>query len=201
MYEPTGPPRTGALIAHAVRSDGSNLVQLKGSNTARRINFASGAMVQTDDAAAKKSTTMAEQPLNAAAWHRDPQTSCVDRMDGRPWTSQPVSVSQETVAGYRTAKIVVKNDTRWLALDYGCALVKSITDLGARGRSETVLVSLTPGEPAAALFAVPDNFQEGPPSALTPRPSDDVCGPDCKAAQQAAFDKMDQAYWAHRPPR
>ena len=64
---------------------------------------------------------------------------------------------EETVAGYRTAKVASNVITAWYALDYGCALVKDRWGFETGEVSEKELVALTGGEPNPALFEVPAN--------------------------------------------
>lgn len=199
FYHPKNPPLGGAQVTYAARADGSTVVAVSGANTVRRITFAGGTAVQIQENTKKKSTTAMDPPVNVAGWHRDPRTSCVNRLDGRPWSSQPVTVSEESVSGYRAAKVVQKDETRWMALDYGCATLKIVAPWGPLGRRESILVKLTPGEPAAGLFSVPDDFKEGPPSELGPRNTSESCGPDCKATEKALLEKLDEAYYKHRP--
>lgn len=145
----------------AIRSDGaraSKVVMHTGPAFAQRnLDFPSGKHIVIVESAAKKSTIVNE--FGPPTWIRNPANNCV---------LLPIEhyVGEETVSGYRTAKLVQGTVTRWLALDFGCALVKDIADWGEKGRNETRLVSLTSGEPSVDLFVDPVDFKEVPMSEL-----------------------------------
>ena len=93
-------------------------------------------------------------------------------------------------------KITNNNATWWVALDYGCAMVKSRVDWGAQGVSEKNLVALIPGEPEAALFDVSAQFREAPFSEM-------LLGPGKKLEDLGPRDaerlrKIDQDYYERR---
>ena len=95
---------------------------------------------------------------------------------------------EETIAGYRTAKIASDIITEWRALDYGCALVKDRWDFGPTEFTEKELVALVGGEPDAALFDVPANYREVPPSEGM-RP--------CNKNAREFFQMLDEDYKRH----
>jgi hypothetical protein len=100
------------------------------------------------------------------------------------------------VAGYRTVKITDGHFTQWYAVDCGCALVKSRYDWGT-GFTEKHLVALMAGEPDAALFEVPAQAREVPPSEMILG-----SGEDWKNVQPRTVEKLrqlDEYYYKHRP--
>jgi hypothetical protein len=88
---------------------------------------------------------------------------------------------------------VLGGATRWYALDHGCAPVKRIIEFDGQGSSRLELVALIPGEPA-----VPDEYEEGPPSKFAPAPPP-VCDAGCENLQMH-FERLDQSYYKYRVP-
>ena len=125
---------------------------------------------------------------NAGALLRDPDSKCLLSMAGPPMTfpSQDVFVGEETVAGYRTAKITAGIITSWYALDYGCALVKDRWEFSATEVSEKELVALIAGEPDPSLFNVPAHYREVPPSErlLGPKKERTACDKNIEALDE-----------------
>ena len=108
-------------------------------------------------------------------------------------TSMPETFAgEETIAGYRTAKIVSNVITAWYALDYGCALVKDRWGFTTGEVSEKELVALIPGEPDGALFAVPADAREVPPSERILGPNKECTG--CDAHGIEVLRKLDEEY-------
>jgi hypothetical protein len=101
-------------------------------------------------------------------------------------------VSEETVAGYRTAKVVSDVITAWYALEYGCALVKDRWGFETGEVSEKQLVALTGGEPNPALFEIPGNAAEVPPSERLLGPTRNCR--DCDAHALEVLRKRDEEY-------
>lgn len=198
MTGPTGVPKPGPLQTWAMRSDGSMTVKMGlPSSGSRQIYFSSGIHVVLNDPARMKSTT---QRAVEYQWARDATQNCTTRVTGLPLQHQGEPVI-ENVEGYRVARLKQEESvTLWLALDYGCALIKQRMDFGPQGASDLELVALTPGEPDPALFAVPKDYTEGPPSrfpaATRPNPK---CTGDCQKTQKAYFERLDQTYYSHRP--
>ena len=204
VHSPNGTTSEGADIIRAVRSDGSIVVQYAhktGNKTTERIvQFASGTEVTINELANTKSTTE-ERSINPARWQRDPNSKCINSFAGKPMTSlQEVISGEEMVDGYRTVKIIAQNVTSWYALDYGCAVIKDRAYWGSQGFSEHNQVTLIPGEPAAALFHVPENAKEVPPServlsSVKDRASSlEKCGSRCTEI----FRKLDARYYDRR---
>jgi hypothetical protein len=193
---------SGIETTKAIRSDGSYVKRRKYDNTndpkmksliqkERTIRFASGVLIDTNDLTHTKSTIVSKE--SPASWQNDPNSKCLNSFAGTSMSGAPQVVSEEMVAGYRTAKIVRANATWWYALDFGCAPVKVRMDWGQRGFSEKNLVSLSSGEPDPALFDVPANFRESPPSARMPRPGVTLQHQDIEL-----FRKLDAAYYKNR---
>ena len=85
--------------------------------------------------------------------------------------------------------------TMWLALDADCAVVQQRFE-HETGVSVQSLKSLIIAEPDSALFQVPLNFEEVPPSGLYVP----VCGPSgrCSSVPDAVKQKLDRFYYALR---
>jgi hypothetical protein len=192
-----GKRRVASLQTWAVRSDGSAVVKLGTADTGSRMMWlAGGVEITTDDVNRRKSS--ARVTANSVTASRLPSAQCLGQATNSPPGESVLSL--ESVAGYRAVKISNgAHATRWYALDYGCALVRQRIDFGIEGISEVSLVNLIPGEPAQALFAVPVDYTEGPPSNLggAPRvPSN--CGTDCQERMRARNQRMDAYYENHR---
>ena len=179
---------------HAVRSDGARMIKTgEGDKGSRNVLLPNGIEAEVSDFLQAKSTT--QKPVRAS-WLLDPRENCAKTMTGEAPFGQLVSV--ESVAGYRAAKLVAGSHTRWFALDHGCAVLKRIYDWGESGKSEQVLVSLIPGEPSPALFALPSHYREGPPSAFADEPSG-TCDAKCRETRTAHFQRADTTYYRNRP--
>jgi len=181
----------GPETTWAIRTDGSRVLKITEKITQRIINFASGVQVEINDSSNTKTSIM-QQGADAAGLQRDPSSKCLNTLAGKPLTSMPETYAgEETVAGYRTAKIVRGGVTEWLALDYGCALVKDRWEFNTGEVSGKELVSLSSGEPDAALFNIPANAKEA-------TPSERILGQqeckDCDAHTKERFKKMDEDY-------
>jgi hypothetical protein len=199
VTNPSGNARAGSTQTQAVRSDGSRVLKLGSIETGSRlIWFASGIEVMTNDRLRLKSTIRKSD----GAVHRDPRSGCTERH-----VSNEQSSGEETVAGYRSAKVVVVHDaaperrtkTTWYALDHGCAVIKTRANFGDVEASEWRLLTLIPGEPQESLFDIPPDYQEGPPSALD-GPLDVVrCGPECQERRKRQQQARDADYYKNRP--
>jgi hypothetical protein len=168
-----GKAREASTQTYAVRSDGSTLVKLGANETgSRRIWFASGVEVMANDRLRRKSTI--RKPVGPP--RRDPRSGCT-----HPDISGEKFEGEETVDRYRAAKIsrgaMDRTLTTWYALDHGCAQIKSGLGFETGEASGIRLVTLIAGEPEAALFAIPPDYQEGPPSALD---EPFKCSPGCE---------------------
>jgi hypothetical protein len=169
----------------------------QGFDSERKIMFASGAQIVLDEFANAKSTTFAKN-ADPARWQRDPASRCINTLAGSPMTSTPEIIGgEETVAGYRTVKITAGPVTRWLALDYGCATVKSRMEFSSEEYSEHNLVALIPGEPDPTLFHVSKDAKEMSPSQRILSSGKDCtrCGPGFAETLR----KLDQDYYSRRP--
>lgn len=184
----------------AVRSDGSQVVQLRHMGrrevSERVIHFASGLRVATNEGARTKSTVM-RRGVPPGRWLRDPAAQCVGSLAGGPFTEPPEVVQgEEMVAGFRTVKITDGIFTEWLALDYGCAVVRSRADWGSEGYSQWDVVVFVPGEPDEGLFAVA-GYREVPPSERVLGGGEGRRSVDAQMMERLR--RADAYYYAHRP--
>ena len=161
VHAPDGTTRVTGEITFAVRTDGSTA--FKGSH-GRNLYFSSGLAVGTNDTEHTK-TSMNVPSQMSGSLNRDPNSNCLNALDGQPITSPPETfIGEEIISGYRTAKIADGIITSWHALDYGCALVKDRWEFGPTEVSEKELVAISAGEPNPDLFNVPLDYREAPPS-------------------------------------
>lgn len=200
IHRPDGTRTVVAEQLQAVRSDGSRVVRFthlgRRETTERVIHFASGLRVATNEGARTKSTVMRRE-VTPASWLRDPAAQCVRSLAGGPFTEPPEVVQgEEMVAGYRTVKVTRGVVIRWLALDCGCAEVRSRADWGSEGYSQWDVVALRVGKPDEALFTV-EGYREVPPS-------ERILGGGAKrrsvdAQMMERLRRADAYYYAHRP--
>lgn len=170
----------------AVRSDGSRAMESTSSDPAspfseRVLDFSSGRKMYVMQHLRLKSTTFDPARAIPSHWLADPRNGCL--FSGS--SLQQESLGEELVEGYRTAKVSYGATTVWLALDYGCAMIKDRAEWPDGQASEKRLIALFPGEPSASMFDDPTGFQEVPPSRFLP-------GPYVETA--------DAYYQSHRPP-
>jgi len=182
----------GPEYTWAIRADGSRVIRIVENGSQRILNFASGVEVTINDANNTKSSIW-RKDLASPEWQRDPKSKCLTSLAGKPMTTEPENlIGEETVSGYRTAKIVRGGVTEWFALDYGCASVKDTWSFATGEVSEKALVALVPGEPDPELFEIPARAREVPPSErMLGRKKD--C-PDCDAHAWKVFQRLDEEY-------
>jgi hypothetical protein len=189
---PDGQRKAGPTQTWAVRSDGSTAIYLGRSPTSRTIQFASGTMVIANDILRRKSTMPRRSGDTSVL---DPRQRCTKTIAGhQPFDNQP-TVVEETVVGYSAVRISQGDSTSWYALDFGCAPIRQRTDFGQQGASEKELVTLIPGEPAPAIFALPEDYKEGPPSSL--QSESGKCGSACAEQRRRRFERLDAHYYEH----
>jgi hypothetical protein len=193
VHGPDGTTTPGLDYTDAVRSDGSVLMGWRGKGSQRLMYLASGFQVDTNDQTATKSS-IRKQSFKPLASQRDPSSMCVNSLAGTPITTPPSDtfVGEETIAGYRTAKIVAGIITSWYALDYGCAPVKERWEFSATEVSEKELVALVAGEPDPSLFDVPAHYREVLPSERLLGPNKE--SPGCDENSRKAFQEIDNEY-------
>lgn len=187
----------GRTQTWALRSDGSTLLRIEdAASAAATIYFATGTRVEVSPSMRARSTVrIAPSPDRRL---RDPRSRCLNNLAGEPYSAGDTQAGEETIGGYRAVKIVKASGAAlWYAPDVGCALVRSELDFGSNGKSVSALVTLTRGEPSPDLFAVPDDYREGPPSSLSPEPPD--CDAACKEQRKKLFEARDREYFANRP--
>lgn len=180
----------GLTVTIATRSDGSQVLRAESfgsswSRILRYIDFATGEHARIDEIEEMK-TTFADSRRPTPM--RDPLSSCLNGLDGKPFGTGEVLIGQDVSNGYRVAKIGDNWAVRLYAVDYGCAMIGSRVDFGNGNISDKKLVSLTPGEPQSLLFQVPDSYREVPYSTLF-------------ASNMSAerLRRFDEYYYSHRP--
>ena len=193
VHGPKGTTTEALEHTYAVRSDGSRMMRFRGQGLQRIIYLASGFQVDTNDQTATKST-IRKQSYKPLASQRDPSSMCVNSLAGTPIFFPPKEafVGEETIAGYRTAKIIDGIITSWHALDYGCAPVKERWQFSATEVSEKELVALVAGEPDPSLFDVPAHYREVLPSERLLGPNKEPAG--CDENSRKAFKEVDDEY-------
>jgi hypothetical protein len=158
-----GPSQTWAL-----RSDGATALKIgEGEKATRLVHYPDGTRVEVSDHMRAKRTL---SKLNDPPSHRDPEKMCALTGGPAPTNRNESPPTLDTVQGHRAARISRGASTNWYALDAGCALLKRTLGFEAGSASHLELVSLIPGEPSAALFAVPADYREAAPPALAPIP-------------------------------
>jgi len=176
----------------AIRTDGSRAIRIVEKGSQRILNFASGLEVNINELTNTKTSIM-KPDWSPAVLQRDPTSKCIRSLAGSAMISMTeIFDGEETIAGYRTARIVRGGVTEWFALDYGCALVKDRWGFETGEMSEKELVALTGGEPNPALFEVPANAREVPPSERVLGPTKDCKG--CDEHAKEIFQKLDKEY-------
>jgi hypothetical protein len=183
--------QASAQYMEAVRGDGSTVWRGSAPKVQqRKLAFANGDYVLTNEALGRKSTYPKRNP--GPVTPRSAVMSCV-QMDTK---LTEVVGARESVGGYQTAQVITvsgKNKTtNWYALDYGCAKLRVRWEYET-GVSEQNLVALIMGEPDPALFQIPATFQEVPPSRVN-----DLCADPGSGCQPAVplplLMKIDQNY-------
>ncbi len=191
-YDEAGALKYVNQYVDALRSDGSQVHQVATSiENRRRIEFATGDEIQTNELLLRKST-YPKKSAGISAW-RDPDASCRVAGDDR-WVVE----GTEVISGHPTVRHVLPGEKRkmtvWYALDAQCALVQLRFE-HEDGITVQSLASLSVGEPVSALFDVASNYQEVPPSKLH--------GPVCKdgrctSVPEAVQERLDKQYYALR---
>lgn len=189
--QPDGSSIVQSKLTMAVRSDGSRVMYSTSIDPAglaeRTIDFSSGRKVIVMERIRKKSTTFDSSKANPGLWLVYASNNCL--MQGSDL--QEEVADHEVIGGYRTVKLSTNFSsgskmTRWLALDYGCALVQDRFEWQDGQASEKKLLSMTTSEPMTALFDEPAQFDEVSYSNLL------SLGPSATS--------QDSYYYSHRPP-
>jgi hypothetical protein len=167
MVSASGNRQAGPSQTWALRSDGATVLKIgEGDKATRLVRYPHGTRVEVSDhMRAKRTLSKLEDPPS----HRDPQKTCANPLGSASPDRGESSATIDTVQGHRAAKIFRGAATNWYALDAGCALIKRTLTFEAGSASHLELVSLIPGEPSAALFAVPADYRESAPRS-TPIP-------------------------------
>ncbi len=175
----------------ALRSDGSTM--WKGSTKdvqQRKIFFANGDEIQTNELPARKSTY--PKAHVGIPFQRNSASSCfnVDELKAG-WAPG----GEDMVGGHRAFRLVNKSSNRtmtvWYGLDAGCALLQQRFE-HETGVTEQSLAALILGEPDTSHFQVSDTFAEVPPSVLL---SCSGAGSVCKSEMPESIkQKLDKRY-------
>ena len=158
-------------ITYAVRGDGSGVIEATSTEpgksfSERIINFVSGKQMYIMEHDRRKSTTF--NP-NHKRQLPDPLNNCLV-----PGSETQQIAGEEKIDGYRAVRLAAGPATHWLALDYGCALIRDRAEWPDGQVSEKRLIALIPGEPSPMLFDDPATFEEVSPSRLFPESRDDA---------------------------
>ena len=178
----------------ALRSDGSWMKRATVNDVQdREVFFANGQSVRLNELASRMST-YPHAPAGTMIV-RDPGNGCVTAQEKNSgWRSS----GQEDINGHPTIRVVKllgrRTLTLWYSLEFGCAILKQRLE-HETGVSEQDLTAVIQGEPDAALFQVPNSFQEVPPSQLFD------CslfkGP-CEPLPDSVVQRMDRIYYSAR---
>jgi hypothetical protein len=129
LITPNGASTIASVQTQALRDDGATVLQLGPEGaTARHIRIPTGLLIDTNDRD-KRMSTFHVSPALVTAYIRSPQAQCrreVEEFRG-----------EEMINSYRVAKVVTNTgaSTRWYALDYSCALVRSVMEHAGGSRS------------------------------------------------------------------
>ena len=202
-----GRSQDGNLEVAATRSDGSRVIVLSREHETspyhvRRILLASGSEIHVNDDFKLRQTVRFDFGAHQLA-ARNPESNCMHdtRLGGAP-TYPEIFLGLETFHNLRTAKIKVNPKAAgdlvgWYALDYGCELVGQRTGFASGEVEEKWVESIAKGEPDPALFAVPEDYSEAPPSAWARRAAD-ATGTRLSAADERRLAAQDRAYEKRR---
>jgi hypothetical protein len=173
-------------LTQAIRGDGSRASEMTSSNPARPsseriLDFSSGKEMYVMQHLRLKTTTFDPARNLSAHWLRDSGNNCL--ISGFPEKPD----GEDVIDGYRAVKLTYGPTTQWLALDYGCALIKDRAEWPDGQMSEKRLVALIPGEPSPSMFDDPAGFEEVPFSRWH--------------SSDAHTSALEDAYYeSHRPP-
>jgi len=164
----------------------------------RYVHFPSGLAIVISEKWSIKTSSQGKG-LSPTSTVRDSASKCINSYAGKPFSDGEAIEGEEMIAGYKTVRINGGNGVlRWLALDHGCVRVKDRIEWGpGKGANETILVSLTEGEPESSLFDT-SNLREVPPSERMRILLGDTC-PSCLTKQQERIQKADTFYFNNRP--
>jgi len=186
--------RLASLQTTAIRADGARVTRLgpKGYG-GRTLRLPGNVMVLTHDELRTRSTLHRSHPTTGLA--RRPTRGCAAE------TGDEVILGVERLMDVEVVKIVSAQRTTWYALEFGCVALRQVVAHPDGSVSRTELTEFSPGEPAAKLFEVPEDYREGPPSALEAAlRQSEPCSPACQKAQENYFRMHDAEYWKTRVP-
>jgi hypothetical protein len=188
-FDKDGTLRYTNQYTEALRTDGAKMWQATTSVVQqRRINFANGDEVLTNEILGRRSTYPRKH--FGVPGRRDPATSCYGELDAKAgWVIDGI----DSISGHRAIRLAFtragRNWRTWYALDSACAVLQMhYEEDGVRTLQE--LTSFTVGQPDPNLFDVPAAFQEVPPSALFERTCrDGNCTAPLPDTQKQRLDK------------
>jgi hypothetical protein len=188
---PDGVVSPQGTMTLALRSDGAYLVQYEHLGTPfvllRTIELPTGETVVADDIRERRTTTKI-RPGSSQRARMDPRQGCIKNDIGEPVFPGKVVGNRDRVAGYDTVRVLAGTSTLWFSRQLGCAQVKASTPMPTGGVNEKIPTWIYAGEPDAALFYVPDRYQEVPPSVFQ------QLNPNSREAHAA-----DRFYFQRRP--
>lgn len=200
-----------AGIVRAVRPDGSQVewetsYRLDGSvdYRYRTLTLSNGIRLRGYETLGLM--TSIKNPKLAGALARkalDPSKSCGASYDGSR-SSQNMLISQETLFGYETYKILIDmklaRRTVWRAPALGCAELRDLFEKvdPQSGRviavGDRVATDIRAGEPDAALFEIPVGFRNVSPSELVAAQSKNCCNRELSDSQLSALASKDEEF-------
>jgi hypothetical protein len=187
----TGQREPGAVFTRALRSDGSHVKrsELLGRLvpvSQRDISLVDGTRISLNEIKELKSTTF-DPARSVFAEQRDPSARCLKTYGGATVSPHEEIVGELFHVGHRVVHVRRNDTTNYLALDLGCAVLRTTVGPDASPWNIQTATTIDVGEPPSALFAVPDNYREVAPSELF----------DLPAGVRAAT--VDEYYHSHRP--
>ena len=210
-------------FTRAIRSDGTEVTIETGTwtheqtrepipYTRRQLILNSGVRVFLYDDFQLKSTAkfaggnFAQWQLNRA----DSGTDCLGTFGGRKVLAGDLTariLGREQLNGLRTVKVEMPKQMHpdlkvWYALDYGCELVGQRA-VFPDSVDEKFVDRVLPGEPDPALFTIPGNYREVPPSELDRasflRYGTYASGTKLPAGLAEEWRRSDSRYYQERP--
>lgn len=163
-----GATHNAGTTVYATRSDGAVARLYSAPPNApsyggRIVRFPTGERDYILDARQIKSSTLMPQ-YSVAVAVRMPSAGCLQKGDA--------DEGIEKIGSYGARKALHGGVTTWLAVDYGCAMIKERWEFKDGEVSEKNLVALMQGEPARSLFEVGQTLTEVAPSAILLGPKD-----------------------------
>lgn len=208
------PVLSGEMV-RAVRSDGSSvessvLYRLDRSidSQYRLLSLAWGIRVLTHEQLRLMTATKDPAYDNARARQQlAPALSCAGSLGGdRP--PQGTVVTQETLFGYETYKVVIDMKRSriafWRAPGLGCAELRMLSEIFDWNTGQLIesmdrkAVDIRPGEPDPTLFDLPQGFRNVSPSEAGAARAEACCKAKLKDTELAALQPVDEQFQKYR---